>query len=385
MHRLFLFNPDCEMAVADGGKFYTPPANVRKMAEDLAFLPAWLGNEGDQVLVHTLPDENFVQSVCIPLQLKCKPICIHNLSRNADLWGEPWGRSPRMGHWLAGWGLGEVWKPEQKEWYSRKMAREGLKRLMQVLPELERDILPQICYSIEEIGEQIRGGSYLIKAPWSSSGKGLLALAFRMAEKEKEWLKGMLRRQGYLMLEKRLDKVKDFAMEFYKGKEGTEFLGWSTFITGEHGEYRGNFVGTPENIEKDLLNFMTPSYLKGLVQEIPQMLNGILPFYHGYLGVDMMVYRNAAGACCIHPCVEINLRYNMGIVALFLSRRYIENTARGLFEIRYYPGKQEALQETLRLQRNYPVEYENNRIKSGYLNLTPVCETTHFVASVRCY
>ncbi len=40
MHRLFLFNPDCEMAIADGGVFYTPPANVVKMAGDLAFLPA---------------------------------------------------------------------------------------------------------------------------------------------------------------------------------------------------------------------------------------------------------------------------------------------------------------------------------------------------------
>lgn len=35
--RLFIFNPDCEMSIAAGGKYYTPPANVLKMAEDLAF------------------------------------------------------------------------------------------------------------------------------------------------------------------------------------------------------------------------------------------------------------------------------------------------------------------------------------------------------------
>ena len=49
--RLFIFNPDCEMSIAAGGKYYTPPANVLKMAEDLAFLPAWLGTKEDRVVV----------------------------------------------------------------------------------------------------------------------------------------------------------------------------------------------------------------------------------------------------------------------------------------------------------------------------------------------
>jgi hypothetical protein len=37
------------------------------------------------------------------------------------------------------------------------------------------------------------------------------------------------------------------------------------------------------------------------------------------------------------------------------------------------------------LQQLYPAVYKNNRIKSGYLNLTPVNEATHFVASLICY
>ena len=45
------------MAIANGSQFYTPPVNVAKMAEDLAFLPAWLGEAGDKVLVHFYPDD----------------------------------------------------------------------------------------------------------------------------------------------------------------------------------------------------------------------------------------------------------------------------------------------------------------------------------------
>lgn len=97
----------------------------------------------------------------------------------------------------------------------------------------------------------------------------------------------------------------------------------------------------------------------------------------------MMIYREN-GELAVQPCVEINLRYNMGIVAMFLSRRLCEKTE-GTFCIRFYSQKEEALHQHMQLQQNAPIIYENNRIKSGYLNLTPVRETTHFVASVRCY
>lgn len=384
-HRLFLFNPDCEMAIADGGLFYTPPANVVKMAEDLAFLPAWLGDEGDRVLMPVLPDEYFVNTVCCPLQLPCHPLRAGELSGFLDLRGEPWGRSPKMGHWLAQHGLGEEWNPEHKEWYSRKMARTGLERLLQVLPETENEVLPRICFSLEEIERGIGNGAYLAKAPWSSSGKGLLGVSGKLGGKEREWLSGVLHRQGYLMLEKRLDKIKDFAAEFYMGERGAEFIGWSAFITGKQGEYRGNYVGMSGNLEKEWCGYFPARYPDLLIRELSAMLNELYPCYRGHIGVDMMVYRSSSGRYAVQPCVEINLRYNMGIVALHLSRRYVEDSSRGLFEVRYFSKPGEALREHLRLQQELPAVYKNNRLKSGYLNLTPVNEFTRFVAFIRCY
>ena len=61
--RLWIFNPDCEMAIANGSKYYMPPANVVTMAEDLAVLPVFLGESEDWVLVRNLPDPVFMASV----------------------------------------------------------------------------------------------------------------------------------------------------------------------------------------------------------------------------------------------------------------------------------------------------------------------------------
>lgn len=383
--RLYIFNPDCELAIANGSRFYMPPVNIVKMAEDLAFLPAWLGREGDGVLVREKPGKEFYRSVCEQLGVKCRPLLEEELKAGGRWKGEPWGQSPKMNHWLATRGMGEEWSEVQKEWYSRKTAREGLKKMQEACPWVEREILPQIACTLEDIASFVQGRTAIAKAPWSSSGKGLLTLENRLAGKEKEWLGGILRRQGYVMLEPKLDKVYDFAMEFRAGETELFFIGWSAFTVGEQGGYRGNYTGPQEDIRQNLLRWVREEILEELKLRMPGWLKELLPDYRGYLGVDMMIYRNAAGEYLIQPCVEINLRYNMGIVALCLSERYLAEGTRGQFEISYYSGEGEALQVCLREKRNHPPVYKNNRIRSGYLCLTPVGETTRFVASLRCY
>lgn len=104
--RLFIFNSDCELAIADGGRFYMPPANIRCMMRDLAFLPAYLGNEGDYVLVEEMLPEGFGEG----LGVECRAVAWGEGLAGMDLQGEPWGRSPKMCHWLAERGWGEEWK-----------------------------------------------------------------------------------------------------------------------------------------------------------------------------------------------------------------------------------------------------------------------------------
>ena len=69
--------------------------------------------------------------------------------------------------------------------------------------------------------------------------------------------------------------------------------------------------------------------MQSLKQELPDMIAGILPDYRGYLGIDMMIYSDSAGKYRVQPCLEINLRYNMGLVADLLSRRYLDEHAEG--------------------------------------------------------
>ncbi len=187
------------------------------------------------------------------------------------------------------------------------------------------------------------------------------------------------------MLERMLDKVEDFAMEFLADEQEVNFMGWSSFTTGVHGEYTGNYLGSQENIENKLAVRLGSEKIKAIREEVPRMLRKVLPDYRGYLGVDMMIYRGKQGDYNLQPCVEINLRYNMGIVALFLVRNYLYEGTCGEFTIRFYPQAGQAWQEHHRMLREFPVVYKNNRIKSGYLNLTPVTEATHFIASLCCY
>ena len=156
--RLFIFNPDCELAIANGSKYFMPAANIVRMTEDLALLPAWMGEPGDCVLVKDFPDTGFIRRVAEPLNFPCQPVTESEIT--GEMRGEPWGKSPKMCHWLQTKNIGEAWEGKQKDWYSRKTAREGLKKLLKALPSLESWIVPEICFSVEEIGKRTGEGKF---------------------------------------------------------------------------------------------------------------------------------------------------------------------------------------------------------------------------------
>ena len=104
--------------------------------------------------------------------------------------------------------------------------------------------------------------------------------------------------------------------------------------------------------------------------------------YTGFLGVDMMIYRDGVGQYKIQPCVEINLRYNMGIVALQLQRHLAES-AEGHFRVRF-SAKPGDISSSVEEQRQmFPLERHDGAIVSGYIHLTPVDENSRFVAELQ--
>lgn len=386
INRLFLFNPECELAIANESKYYMAPANIVRMADDLAFLPAYMSANGDAVLVNRCSGAEFIIKQAKILGIDCREM-LRNGPDNPEVWQlEPWGWSPKVCHDFVGMPGVKTWTSEMKELYSRKKAKVCLERLIPELPFVESICVPSVCSSVEEIEVCITTGKHIVKAPWSSSGKGLLSVDSRLSVKEKEWLTGILRKQGYVMVEKRLDKVFDFAMEFCSdGVSKVGFVGWSEFYTGEKGEYRGNYVGPQRKIEEKITEYVGEEVIRLLKERIVHTLSRLLSSdYHGYFGVDMMVYCDGGGQCRIQPCLEINLRYNMGVIAWFLSQRYLADKTDGIFSIHFFPKAGEALQEHIRKQESYPLLYKNNRILSGYLNLTPIGPDTCFVAELIC-
>ena len=379
--RLFLFNPENEMAIANGNPYYTPPATILKMAEDLAYLPAYYAGEEDAVWVKKWPERKFLEERKTWFHLSPALVTGENLEQ----WeaGEycPWGWSPRMYFLLREKHIGE-WKPEWKELYGRRTAATCLQTLCRKLGFVEKESLPVVCETIRDIENAAKGGRYLAKAPWSSSGRGLLKISGEeIPSKNREWLGGILKKQGFVMLEKEQERVADFAMEFHTCGGKVEFRGLSCFMTGEAGEYIGNYVGDQQTMEERLTAWVEKEKLEHIKTALIQLLTEeIAPRYNGYMGVDMMIYRNPQGKICIQPCLEINLRYTMGILALFLSERFVAEGAEGTFSIVHYNSDGEALRFHDTSVRQYPIHLHREKITEGYAALTPVRQDTRFAA-----
>ncbi|MEG2514896.1 MAG: hypothetical protein RSA92_06120, partial [Bacteroidaceae bacterium] len=171
------------------------------------------------------------------------------------------------------------------------------------------------------------------------------------------------------------NKVKDFAMEFRAdGKGKIYFIGYSLFETDSHGTYKGNILASDKEIENQLSTYVSQEQLHKLKVELVDKLSALLgATYQGYLGVDMMLCEcKTAPKLRIHPCVEINLRMNMGIVAHNIYERYGRT---GRFVIDYFPNPADLL-------KDHQERVQSSFLTGGYLSLTAVNENTNYRASI---
>jgi hypothetical protein len=373
------FNPGHETAVLNASKYYQPPRRVAKMQEDLALLPAWYASPGDSVFTG-----QEIQSEAL---------------RNNSV--ELWGISPQSVHYFETldkrYGL-QLRIPEWKEIYrflgSRFAAQKALAALMDAIPEIDKTILPQFYSNPEEIEGIVnphrplklegREGAFLVKSPYSSSGRGLLWLpAGKLGQPEKQIIGGMLKKQSMVSVEKALDKRLDFSMHFEISREKeTRFIGYSVFRTNAKGAYESSLLAGRETLEKQITDLTG----KDLLHRTKEMLTGILqemyaPHYAGNLGVDMMAYA-CENQLRLHPCVEINMRKSMGYLAIRLFENHISPISRGHFFVEYHKSSQMLNQKHAALQKQFPLQTENGRIYSGYLNLCPVTEAANYLAYV---
>ena len=395
MQDLYLFNPDNEISIANGTNGYTPKANISIMADDLAFLSAYLAGKGDYVLVTKMPDFDFMKSREEVFGLDCKPVIWEKAQLLSFNEIKPWGWSPRVHNLLKELksrcneqfreSVMSTWSDKRRDLYSRRMAATCLAEMVRAIPCIGEDIIPRECNTLAGIRSLSEKEDVVVKAPWSSSGKGILFIPKgQMTCKEEEVLSGILRKQGYVMVEKRLNRVLDFAMEFEMDRLfHLNFLGYSVFQTSRRGEYEGNRVASNSCLEGMIAKYTGTGFLHEIREQLEKVVTAVFHGkYVGYLGVDMMICRTQNGGYAIHPCVEINLRMNMGVVARLIYDNYVCDGGQGRYVIEYYAKPGEAWHSHLALQEKHPLYLENGKVKSGYLSLTPVENNTSYQAYI---
>lgn len=391
---IHFFNPGHETAVLNQSPYYTAPANVVTMQRDLAFLPAWYAKEGDIVLVEDKGGDEFYTSLYHHLGFGVKAVTCDALSDYKNEEVALWGISPQIKYFFSRLNEEqelELRTPEWRDGYiylnSRQAAADCLKILIDRNPHISLGLMPYFFTSLSKVETYVEQSPYLLlaKAPYSSSGRGLLWLPFRgLTRTEQQILHGILKKQGSVSVERVLNKQIDFAMEFMADGEGNiGFVGYSLFETNKKGAYTGNYIGLQKNIENRLSEKIDLSILENVKHDLEDILKEkYSSLYKGCIGVDMMIYLNDGGEYALHPCVEINMRSNMGLLALKIREKYVSEKSEGKFFLDFDAPEGVAYEKHLKMQKEYPPQFEDNKLMSGYLSLCPVSEKTHYRAYI---
>lgn len=396
--QIHFFNPGHETAVLLGSDNYTPPTNVQRMTRELSCLPVWYADNNDYVFTEEIDSPRFFSSQPKELRPFATLVSRKELKSLASslppLVASPWGLSPHSLHLFEK--LKQDFKlnlsvPTWKENYfrltGRQTAAECLELIRRQLPDLSLPATPKFCKKIGEIEKYLilQNAPFIVKTPYSSSGRGLhWILERKLTTKNRIWIEGAIGKQGCVSIECGLDKVQDLAMEFYSDGEGNvSYEGLSAFRTGEKGTYSGNILGSQEYICDPIKHCIGEDVYSRTQQAVTEALKTIFgKIYRGFLGVDMIIYKTKNGSYAIHPCIEINMRYTMGMVALRLSQKYLAPHAIGDFHITYESKEGEAYERHRFMKKSYPLILDNGKIKEGYLSLCPVTKESRYRAYI---
>ena len=396
MPRIHYFNPGHEMAILLDKENYTPSRNVQKMCIELATLPVWYADPEDYVIVPEHVAPRFFSLLPKGLRPFAKVVTAHDLhemkdSLPADLEAAAWGISPasiaffRQLKKETGIAIQiPEWKEAYRKLTSRETAAACLEKIKEALPDIEIPYPPKFCTKVADVEKflKLKNAPFVMKTPFSSSGRGLYWLTTRkLLAKDKSWIEGAIKKQGKISIESGLNRFQDLAMEFYSDGEGhLQFEAYSFFGTSSRGAYRGNALESQKDFLAGLTRFIDPNEIERIQACVQSVLQETYAsIYKGYIGVDMMTYRDAQNQFHLHPCVEINMRYTMGILAHKLTERCLPARQIGDAKIDYFAQPGEALQQHQWFKKAYPLVQVGDRIQ-GYMPLCPVTKESHYLA-----
>ncbi len=362
MNRLWLFNPENDIALAHDNANFTAPAAAISLRRAGETLPLWIAEDGDEFVCSGVNDR-WLREVQEQFGIKVEP-----WSHKIDYVPEPWGWSKATRRFFEQNGFpGEVLPSDGRLNDVRRLSHRRTSVI--VAEKLKRTLdFPtwDAAIEIENIGELrnliSNGGRYVLKSPWSSSGRGIIFVDESNVQNALRQAEGTIRRQASIMLERAANRIVDFAMLFDYKPGDCRFCGYSLFSTDARGAYSGNIVAAQADIVEKLSQFSDIKQLEAVERALPGILCEVLgEDYCGPVGVDMLV----AEGGILHPVVEVNLRWTMGFVALRLAR-FVEGEA--LYSV--IPGDHS--------KECVPI-IENGKLLGGMLALNPPGSDFSFV------
>ena len=345
MKKLYVFNPEHDLVLAEEkqGRGMTPPKAARLLRRDLGFLPAFMARDGDWVMVDDVavarqasaPFAEFLPEVrwVTPSEVERMPT-----KEKKHVTCHPWGWDEDVRNQLLRVGMSEWMMPTQRDLVNLRqlshrastigLLEDMVKTHRQAIGERKEVTHPD---EVKTLIQQWNGG--VIKAPWSSSGRGVRFVGETLTQNEEGFIRRILEQQKSVIVEPRYDCMLNFALEFSVREYGIVPLEGISVFSNAGAAYTGNLLASEEEkrsmLEKhvDALTMLDITYrihlwLNKMTLDVP----GYYPvnLYHrlfkGPVGVDMMLVQTADGIR-IHPCVEVNFRCTMGHVALHVGQR----------------------------------------------------------------
>lgn len=322
-HTLHIFNPEHDFSLAVGDGPYTVPAKVEKLKFKNALLPAYYACNSDFILIPDNIVEEDLKELLYYEEVKQKNLRLissNELQIISHQIGEimPWGWDYSIKRFLKENGIPESLLPGNDFLNHIRI----LSHRRTVIPfretinrKLGKDnkIKAKELFKVEEVEEFLISNplSYF-KAPWSSSGRGIVVSDHISRKGLLEWSHGIIRRQGSVIAEASWDRVFDFATEWIIKENNPFFLGYSVFEVSSRGKYHRNIKASQDSLFR-LIKKNVPEFNKEIIEAQEEALKAhIAPYYSGPLGIDMLADSNGD----INSCVEINLRLTMGLIEL---------------------------------------------------------------------
>lgn len=385
---LYIFNPDHDLALANGNENFFPLQLARYFAIDCGCLPLWYAEPGS-IVKADIPEDGWLKGMkaCFP---QLKNMSIEPQTGNSNFEKVcPWGWNPSIRKKLLSEGVSADRMPDNellaniRRLSHRSIAIEAMqflhfdKELSLLLPPPAKQL------TADEVDGYVKQYSHtILKSPWSGSGRGLFWIKGSLSRNAKDWCHRVVKKQGVIIGEPVYDKVLDFATEWNCNIGKASFIGYSLFETESQGIYKGNYLLGDKAILDKISSYIPLEVLLKVQLQMQLFLEKeIAPFYNGYLGVDMLIYRDGK-RYSLHPCVEINLRMTMGLVAWSFYHNFVHPRSAGYFHIDYSPSSEKLFNDHNHQIGFHPLIVREGKITAGYLSLSPVTTHSHFRARI---